>query len=223
MRTWIGIVALCAGCSGGDLGTAVGNPGHLAVVLTDVPYDVTLDQASFAVSAVELVGCDDSVRILRLNDVFDALSRDTVEFPGGDWCHTVVLPEGEGSLVVVGLHGEAPLEVALSPEPFALEGRYTVDGDTVLVSLSLAAALRTSADGWPSAPAGGTFDQQAWAPDEVGTALYIDLDQDGLTGVDERVAEPAEVPAGCRTAPAGGGLAALWGLLALVRSRRSRR
>lgn len=210
--------ALLAGCADGGNGTAVGNPGHLDVILTDVPYDVSLEAATFHVTAVELVGCDREVEILRLDATFDALAPSPVDFPGGEWCHTVVLPGASEAFRVSGTVGDEPFDLGLSPEPFALTGRYTVDGDTVLLSLSLAAAVRD--DAGASAPNQAEADSSGtWAPAVMASGLLL------AQGPDYAAADPVDVEhdaGGCSTAGAAGSTAGALVGLGLMGMRRRR-
>lgn len=205
-----------AGCADGGNGTAVGNPGHLDVIVTDVPYDVSLESATFHVAAVELVGCDRDVEILRLDATFDALAPSPVDFPGGEWCHTVVLPGASDAFRVSGTVGDEPFDLGLSPEPFALTGRYTVDGDTVLLSLSLAAAVRDEASA--SAPGQTEADEAStWAPAVMGSGLLL------ADGPDYAAADPVDVEhhvRGCSTSGAGGSALGLGIALGLMGVRR---
>lgn len=217
MRSWIGVAALTTACADGAGGTAVGNPGHLDVVLADVPYDVSLARATFEIAAVEVEGCGRSAVTLQPEAPFDALAPSPADFPGGEWCHTVVLPAAAGALRIEGEFRDEPFSLELSPEPFALAGRYVVDGDTVLISLSLAAAMRAGADGSPAQEP--DLEEGSWAPNAVGAGLYLADDYTYDEAPTTRVAEPVE-PRGCRTA---GGATSLWvaGLLALRRRRQS--
>jgi len=232
MRTAAPLLLLAVGCTDGGNGTAVGNPGHLDVYVQNVPDDLALSSASFRVAAIELVGCDRSdVQILQLDPTFDALGPSPVEIPGGEWCHTVVLPDGDESFLIEGIDPDGePFMLGLSPQPFVLEGAYVIDGNQVVVTLSLAEAAAFSgeeSEGNEPAMDSGPGDGLGFEPGlVVPDGLFLDDDADGRASGDEAlVATPVQSQAcGCGTATApGGGVILLAGMLGWLRRRRDRR
>lgn len=223
MRRGLVWVAL-AGCSDGSDGTAVGNPGEMDVVLVGVPPDVQLRQADFAVAAIELVGCERRVQVLQVNTVFDALAPSPVELPAGEWCDTIVLPAGKDSLVIAGQDAIGDFGVVLSPDPFALEGDYVVDGNTILITLALRPEVLTAAeiDGDPlPLEDGATLDTDL----VVAEGLYVDENRDYIADEQELAAVLADGPVcGCAsTATPASWLFLIAGIAGTLRRRRGAR
>ena len=225
MRSVALLLALTACDPTGD-GTAVGNPGQLDVYVENVPEGLRLDSAEFSVAVIELVSCDRDVAILQLDTVFDALGPSPVEIPAGEWCQTVVLPAGKGSFSLSGADADdIAFEIELSPEPFVLEGEYTIDGNQVVLSLSLAdqaSLLAGDDDGAEPAP---ISENDAGAPTPalvVAEGLFTDSDADGR-GTDElrlAVAVEPTVDCGCaNSSRPSAGLVLLGGLLGWGRRR----
>lgn len=206
MRTALPLALLGVACSDGGNGTAVGNPGHLDVYVQEAPDGVQLSSALFRVAAIELVGCDRDVAILQLDVTFDALGPSPVEIPGGRWCSTVVLPSGEDSFLIEGIdrNGE-PFMLGLSPDPFVLDGEYEIDGNQVLLTLSLAenvqeaiendaaAAPADEQDGEPTFAGGAAVEPGLVVPG----GLFLDETLDGRAEGDPQVASYTEVRGEC--------------------------
>ncbi|MEZ4321566.1 MAG: MYXO-CTERM sorting domain-containing protein [Myxococcota bacterium] len=218
------------GCSDGGNGTAVGNPGHLDVYVQDVPEGVALSEALFKVAAIELVGCDRDVAILQLDTTFDALGPSPVDMPAGEWCSTVVLPDGADSFLLEGTNTEGETFMfSLSPAPFVLDGAYTIDGNQVVVGLSLAdrvsdVANEAEAGAPDSVPAGQFGDDELFQPElVVPGGLFLDEDRDGRGEEGSLVAAPTSASADCGcssvSAPSAG-IIALAGMLGWRRRRR---
>jgi len=221
MRSAALFLALAACDPTGD-GTAVGNPGQLDVYVQNVPDALRLDSAEFSIAVIELVGCDRDVAILQLDTVFDALGPSPVAVPAGDWCKTVVLPSGEDSFSLSGVDADdRPFEIALSPQPFVLEGEYTIDGNQVVLTLSLAdqASQFTTDEAEPDPVSGGIEGAPSLV---VADGLFTDADADGRATDEVLLAVAVEPAADCgcgHTSQPSVGFVALAGLLGWRRRR----
>jgi hypothetical protein len=196
------LLAGLTACSNPGMGTAVGNPGLIDIVLTDVPEDGSLTYASFEVDSIELVSCGRGVTLLHVSKTFDVLSSSPAELPAGDWCQTTIYPAPE-ALSVTLLEDDGPRTHVAEVEPFLLEAAYTVDGNHVFVGLELAPLDTNGVEetelATPIVDGVGpsVFDRQT----VTGHTLFVseaDVGFDNATALETR----AEIASGCQVAPA---------------------
>ncbi len=217
------------GCSAPRNGTAVGNPGHLDVSV-NVPPGVTAESAMLRVAAIELVSCAEQGRgrltIVDVDTTFDGLAPSPVEIPGGEWCTTILLPDGEDAFVLEGTDadGESVL-VGLTPDPFVFDGAYRIDGNQIVVALDLG-TVDVTADNVEST---GPFGEEGLMASPLSSSgVFLDDDADGRVGdAEAQVAEQVapEGCGGCSTSPgrASSAITLLIGLAGILGWRRRQR
>ena len=228
-------------CSGGHgEGTAVGNPGSsgsLDVVVTDAAEGLSLDVADAAIDGVSLLDCEGGEVWVEVDQVLDALpgSADGFAIDGGSWCGLVLSYSTElDPLFFEGsTSGGTRFHVALDLGPLTLQDRFSVDGDALLLQISLDGALdpdALEAAGEEVEIGAEDAQAQAWAGAVAeGSQLWVDLDEDVAIGPDDERADSQgyasamdseSAGCGCAGASGGGG----WGLLlalAMIGRRRA--
>ncbi len=184
------LLLLLLGCADQPAeGTAVGNPGgagSLDVVVTDLPEGIALDVADAAVDGAELDDCEGGGAWVDVGRAVDALpgSDDAFEIPGGSWCGVTLSlsPEGAPLLLEGETAGGTTFSVSLAPATLSEEGRFSVDGDALLLGLSLAGTLDAAAlerEGADVVVAADDARAVAWASTlEERGELWEDLDGD---------------------------------------------
>lgn len=198
------------GCGEHNGGTAVGNPGKLAMSVEGLPDGTTLEQGTFDVAALELVGDRRRVSIVKFDEPFDLVEPAEVAFPGGDWNMAVVLPRGDQPLQLQGRNPDGSLfEVALPVEPMIFEGDLSIDGDPVVIQLAVVTGTRgDDASGEPPEPSGlDNENERVLGSFGVGQSLAVD--GTGLANQGQVfTAQDQATRGGCNTAPIT--LSALW-------------
>ncbi len=209
-------------------GTAVGNPGgtgSLDVVVTDLPDAIALDAAEAAIDGVSLDDCAGSETWVEVGAILDALpgSDDAFALPGGRWCGLALSFATDATpLTLAGrTDGGTTFTVALAPGPLVVDEAFDVDGEALLLSLSLKDTLSADAleaEGEDVAIAEEDARAVAWASQvEEAGALWEDRDEDvdvgeadaqaGLASAGD--AQTASAGCGCAAGPRGG---TGWGL-----------
>ena len=234
-------LALLLACSGGHgEGTAVGNPGtgSLDVVVTDVPDGITLDEAAAAVDLVTLEDCAGATIPVPVGATLDALpgSADAIDLPGGEWCGLILdfLTDTDPLLLLGQTDGGTSFSVALDPGPLSLADDLTIDGDGLLLALSLAGTLDAATleeEGDDVQIAADDEQALSWADTLAGRSrLWVDEDGDiAVDAGDQLVDSQAEAAysnsagCGCATGGRGGAWPVLLALAALGLRRANRR
>jgi hypothetical protein len=169
-----------------DSGTAVGNPGKLGVVVTDVPTDIDLLRADVSVDHVLMLGCDGVDESVEVSMVLDALQGNhTVDIPGGEWCGlTMAIDPAEAVILEGTTDGGTTFNAQLDPGTLGIDGRFLVDGDLWLLGLPMGGILESGA-----LEAAGD-DVELSPPDTIardwadqladGVGLFNDSDEDGF-------------------------------------------
>lgn len=217
-------------------GTFVGNPGKLGIAVVDADARLALATAQVHATALHLDRCDGTEEVAPVDAALDALTGSTTDLPGGEFCGLSLDLEAELPVVVDGAtDGGTTFTVVLDPGTLAVAHGFRVDGDTLLVALSLAAldpdALEALGPDVAIGPGQALADAVGLAA-EQGAELYEDVDEDGAIGVDDPVAQldPQATPdamavssdAGCGCAT-DSGASPWWLVLALgLRTRRRR-
>ena len=208
----VALFVVLAACGDPNGGTAVGNPGKLSMQVEGLPEGTDLRSGSFDVAALELAS-GRKVTIVRFDEVFDLLDPGDVEFPGGSWDTAVVLPRGDVPLRLEGDDAEGmPFDVALPVDPMVFEGDFVVDGDEVIVALSLQAVRAELDDSFPEPPA----EPGAAENTPEGIAGTLGVGDSLVLGDGSRLAEAgaeADAQRGCATSPQR------WGGLQLLMRR----
>lgn len=180
-------LALMIACGADSKGTAVGNPGIVQIVVDSVPEDVTLTAALLDVADITLISCEKEVLILPIDREIDVLTRDVSMIPAGEWCRTTVTP-GPRGLQLSLERREQTFDQDVDVEPLTTDGRYTIDGNELIVRLSLTDPMVVPTS------SGTTL---ATAPDIVTPALSVAPANGGL---EQAVAvSPDDTLEGCST------------------------
>lgn len=217
-------------------GTAVGNPGNLGVAMSDVPGEVALETAVVAGEELELQRCLQAPLVIDASTAFDALSPAApLVVPAGGYCGATLFLAGPTVLRGTTVAGTA-FELQLPVPALSVPGRFAVDGDALLLAVSLAEldvdALDARGGGviGPSDPyamaLAGTVPGGLWRDEGDGRIGPGDVEilgaASGDTGHPMAIRGGSQASAGgCATAPAGGGWIAL-GVL-LLRTAQGRR
>lgn len=203
MNRRLPLLLVLLACGEDNGGTAVGNPGKLSMAMEDLPPGTQLEQGSFDVAALELVGDRRRVSIVKFEEPFDLVDPAHVEFPGGAWHTAVFLPRGDQPLVLQGRHPDGSLfDYALPVEPMVFEGDLRIDGEPVVVGLSLVNAIRadTADDQAPPAEPGAQEDGDRFLGN-FGVGQTLSVDGSGTLSTEGDVFLAQDAPTrGCSTA-----------------------
>lgn len=221
-------------------GTAVGNPGtagSLDVVLSDVPDGLELRVADATIDSFSLKDCEGGEQPVAVDDVWSALegTADGGEVPGGPWCGlTLSFSSDPEALYLEGeTDGGTAFDVALDLSPLTFSGSFFMDGDALLLSLSLSGTLDAEAleaEGDEVSIDAEDERSVAWASDlRAHSELWQDLDEDQAVGdADQEIQASgdgayalSDTSAGCGCSSGGrrGGWLGLLGLLLILRGR----
>lgn len=191
-------------------GTFVGNPGKLGVAAIDVDARLQLDAVVVAVVGLEVHPCDAPTVIDEAPVTLDALGGGAVlDLPGGDLCGLTLVLDATTPVVVDGAtDGGTTFTAVLDPGALVLDEVVRVDGDALLVALSLDALDPTALEALGADVAIGPGDPAADAA-ALGIAgaltLYEDTDIDGQIDQDPPAAldaMSADSGCGCAAGPA---------------------
>lgn len=198
------LLLVLAACGDPNRGTAVGNPGKLSMQVDGLPPGAELQSGSFDVAALEL-GSGRRLSVVKFDELFDLVDPGAVDFPAGAWDTAVLLPRGDDPLHLIGVGSDgSSFDVALPVDPLVFEGSFEVDGDDVVVNLSLEAlppVVFTDSEDTTGEPpedpnATGRNDAAIVADLGVGGSVFLDAAGDRIYG------SAAEAKSGgCSTAP----------------------
>lgn len=202
----VALFSVLIACGDPNGGTAVGNPGKLSMQVEGLPPGADLHSGTFDVAALELAH-GRRLTIVRFDEVFDLVEPGDIAFPAGAWDTAVLLPRGDEPLHLTGeAEDGTPFDVALPVEPMLFEGDFEVDGDDVIVGVSLRAVpadtFEDSAE--PPAEPAGNGRGDVIGSLEVGEGIYLESQGDRVGAT-----EFEQPSGGCSTVPASFGL---WGL-----------
>lgn len=201
MNRSLSLFALVLLACGEDVGgTAVGNPGKLSMAVDDLPLGTQLESGSFDVAALELVGDRRRVSIVKFDEPFDLVDPTHVDFPPGDWHTAVFLPRGEEPLRLEGRQPDgAVFSYALPVEPMIFEGDITIDGDEVVVGLSVVNAVR-GGDASLSEPSATFPDAEDRLRGHFGVGETLTVEGGAIATQGEVFEARAQSSRGCETA-----------------------
>lgn len=101
-------------------GTAVGNPGEVALEATGVPADITLRVAEADVLEVVLEDCDGGGPTID-GGIVDLLDPEPIVVPTGTWCGLEVTLRPEAGIYLEGSTATADFEMTLDPGTLRFE------------------------------------------------------------------------------------------------------
>ena len=221
---------LLTACLEGSSGTAVGNPGKLELTAASVPGDLALDRVELTLDSARITDCDGIELELTLPDEPLGSQGEGLTIPGGTFCTMTLSAQVSGLLLEGETDGGTFFQLAYTPDPFAWDRPFRVDGDAFLLSFDITFLVESGAaidaadlDG-DGQVIGGMLEDGTDA-DLIPTAppftgeLWSDTDSDGSLGPDDL---PPSEPPSCATAPPAGPTPALC-LLALLGLRSRRR
>jgi MYXO-CTERM domain-containing protein len=229
------LLCTMAGCLGGPAsGTAVGNPGDADVKVSRVDPALALERVALPTSALRLLGCDGTERLMEQELSLDGLAPSTSRLvvPGGTWCELTL--ELAGPVQVEGSTAAGTVfSVQLDAGELLYAGELAVDGQHLLFELPLPLdpAVLEALGPQVQLPADDPA-ALGWARDAAsGVSLWEDADEDGLLSQADLELVPwggsgppsayqaEDGGCGCRGGPSGGGLLGLLLLGLLKRSR----
>ncbi len=172
-------------------GTAIGNPTGMSAAIAPAE-GIQFKSGSVGVGAIDLSGCDGSLRTVRVDRALDLLHLDRVALPAGIWC-TVSVELTTEVFLSGNAQGGGTFDMTLG-----LDG-LTLDAVETLGEKEEEYVLEFGAPGWTSADllglsGGGSRDIDV-SSDEYdalvssvsdGSELFVDDDGDGAVDTEER-------------------------------------
>jgi MYXO-CTERM domain-containing protein len=227
------VTLMLLACTMGDpsSGTAVGNPGKLDFAGTEVPDDVSLDQVTLDVIAVELALCTGEVLRTELGLELNLLADPTwpVVVDAGEYCS--VLAELDGIWITGQTSGGTTFGLALTLDDLVVDQSFQVDGDELFLAVPLpidAAALEELGE---NVQINNDDEEGEALAQNISSGVFLAQDSDGDGVIDDEgvtaayAEDSASAACGCGSSVGDGGLPGLflWMLLvgAIGASRRN--
>ena len=222
------LLLACAGPRGPDEGTAVGNPGKMALT-TAADGDPSLTRASASVQQLVLRRCDGTSTSVPVQAGIDLLAGSPrIDVPPGTFCAVDVVLAIDGLDLAGATSGGTTFTAVLDPGTLFASEAFAVDGDDWLIWLPIAeavdpATLEDLGADVTLQPEDATA--QSWAAGASAGVVYEDVDGSGsLTEPDALPESPAaaDSAAGCGCTSGAGAMGAwpaIAGLLLGLRRR----
>ncbi|MFT5681745.1 MAG: MYXO-CTERM domain-containing protein [Myxococcota bacterium] len=221
------LFALLLGVDGGCArdGTAVGNPGPtkppssmedglLRIIAQTPPAGITLSSAELAVTDLSLLACSGDDDLTEVSAILDLLTGEVFALTAGSWCGLQVALEADALVLVGATDSGIPFTATLDLEAISEDSTFTVDGQTVTLTLPTDFLDADAIESVSSKESAVIIESEDALAEQWTDALIAGTAPAGLQDSGEMALADADGGPDCGCATGGGG--GWWLLIALV-------